>query len=112
MHVLGGYRHELGSLPYAETHAEVAALAPAISDLVLHLIAAHHGFARPVISTRGAHDVPPSLLEARAEAVMRRFVRLQETWGPWGLAWLETLLRAADQRASRRNDRLGARGER
>ncbi len=30
-----------------------------------------------------------------------RFARLQKRWGPWGLAWWEALLRAADQQASR-----------
>jgi CRISPR-associated endonuclease/helicase Cas3 len=80
-------------------------------DLVLHLIAAHHGQARPVIGTRGCEDAPPSVLEERARAVALRFALLQRRWGPWGLAWWEALLRAADQQASRDNDRregLGA----
>ena len=33
-----------------------------------------------------------------------RFARLQREWGPWGLAWWESLLRAVDARASREND--------
>jgi CRISPR-associated endonuclease/helicase Cas3 len=33
-----------------------------------------------------------------------RFARLQRRWGPWGLVWWESLLRAADQQASRDND--------
>ena len=33
-----------------------------------------------------------------------RFARLQKRWGPWGLAWWEALLRAADQQASRDNE--------
>jgi CRISPR-associated endonuclease/helicase Cas3 len=74
-------------------------------DLVLHLIAAHHGQARPVIGTRGCEDAPPSVLEERARAVALRFALLQRRWGPWGLAWWEALLRAADQQASRDNDR-------
>jgi CRISPR-associated protein Cmr4 len=49
-------------------------------------------------------DGPPSMLEERAGAVALRFVRLQKRWGPWGLAWLESVLRAADQQASREND--------
>jgi len=33
--------------------------------------------------------------------VMRRFGRLQQRFGRWGLAWLESLLRCADIAASR-----------
>lgn len=104
VHLLDGYRHEFGSLPYAERDAEVAALPDDDRDLVLHLIASHHGFARPNISTRGCDNAPPSALESRARAVALRFARLQQRWGPWGLAWWEALLRAADQQASREND--------
>jgi CRISPR-associated endonuclease/helicase Cas3 len=102
--LLDGYRHEFGSLPYLEASAEFKALPDDWRDLVLHLVAAHHGRARPVIETRGCEDGPPSLLEGRARAVALRFARLQKRWGPWGLAWWEALLRAADQQASRDND--------
>ena len=54
-----------------------------------------------MIETRGCEDGPPSLLEERACAVALRFARLQKRWGPWGLAWWEALMRAADQQASR-----------
>jgi CRISPR-associated endonuclease/helicase Cas3 len=37
----------------------------------------------------------------RAREVALRFVRMERRWGPWGLAWWESLLRAADQQASR-----------
>jgi CRISPR-associated endonuclease/helicase Cas3 len=74
-----------------------------LQELVLHLIAAHHGRARPVIGTEGCDDAPPSLLEARVRETALRFARLQKRWGPWGLAWWEALLRAADQEASREN---------
>ena len=73
-------------------------------DLALHLIAAHHGQARPAIGIDGCDGLPPSAGAARAYEVGRRFVRLQRQWGPWGLAWWEALLRAADQRASRALD--------
>lgn len=102
--ILDGYRHELGSLPFAEAHADISALPEDWRDLVLHLIAAHHGQARPAIATRGG-DEPPSVVERRARGVALRFARLQARWGPWGLAWWEALLRASDQQASRDNDR-------
>jgi CRISPR-associated endonuclease/helicase Cas3 len=105
--VLARYRHELGSIPRAEADPRVRALAPDLRDLCLHLIAAHHGFARPILRTDGAEG-PPSALEKRAEEIALRFSRLERAWGPWGLAWWEALLRAADQRASRDND-VGAR---
>ena len=45
--ILDGYRHELGSLPLVEAHEKFKTLSPDDQDFVLHLIAAHHGFARP-----------------------------------------------------------------
>lgn len=102
--LLDGYRHEFGSLPFAAKDVRLAALPDDLQDLALHLIGAHHGFARPVIGTRGCEDAPPSALEERAREVALRFARLQKRWGPWGLAWWEALLRAADQQASRDND--------
>lgn len=99
---LGGYRHEFGSLLRVERNNALAVLPDEFKDLVLHLIAAHHGRARPVIETDGCDDDgPPSLLQARARDVALRFARLQKRFGPWGLAWLEALVRAADQQASR-----------
>jgi CRISPR-associated endonuclease/helicase Cas3 len=108
--LLDGYRHELGSLWYAEEDERLLALREDQRDLALHLITAHHGFARPVIGTRGCDGVPPSMLEERATEIALRFARLQARWGPWGLAWWEALLRAADQQASRDNDALDTAG--
>ncbi len=99
--LLDGYRHEFGSLSYLNRDPEFLSLSPDLQDLALHLVAAHHGFARPVIRTTGCEDAPPSALADRARDVALRFARLQRRWGPWGLAWWESLLRAADQRASR-----------
>jgi len=106
--LLDGYRHELGSLLRIGNNKQIQKLFQKLSeedrDLVLHLITAHHGFARPVIGTRGCEDAPSSTLEEKAAEIALRFARLQTRWGPWGLAWLEALLRAADQQASRDND--------
>lgn len=102
--VLGGYRHEFGSLPYAQHDAAFTELSTELQELALHLIAAHHGYARPLIATTGCEDTPPSMLEERARQVALRFACLQKRWGPWGLAWWEALLRAADVQASRDND--------
>jgi CRISPR-associated endonuclease/helicase Cas3 len=106
--ILDGYRHELGSLPYVEARPEIKKLSADDQELVLHLIAAHHGFARPVIGTSGCDDAPPCIVDERARAVALRFARLSRRWGPWGLAWWEALLRAADQIASRRNQQASA----
>ncbi|MGH7084432.1 MAG: hypothetical protein ACREFN_05510, partial [Acetobacteraceae bacterium] len=103
--ILGGYRHEFGSLLRVEGDPGlIAGMPEEWRDLVLHLIAAHHGRARPLIETRGCEDAPPSALEAQAAVIALRFARLQERWGPWGLAWWEALMRSADQQASREND--------
>ena len=98
--ILDGYRHEFGSLPLVAKDPELGSLSKELQDLALHLVAAHHGFARPVIRTNSCDDAPPSALQERAREVALRFERLQQRWGPWGLAWMESLLRAADHRAS------------
>ncbi len=108
--LLDGYRHELGSLLRVQSDERILKLSEEHRDLVLHLIAAHHGFARPVIGTGGCEDRPPSILEERAAEIALRFARLQDRWGPWGLAWWEALLRAADQQASRDNDQRDGAG--
>ena len=97
--LLEGYRHEFGSL----LKAERADLPDGTRDLILHLIAAHHGYARPIISSSGCEDGPPFLLESKAGAAALRFASLQKQYGPWGLAWREAILRAADQSASRQS---------
>ncbi|MBB5016455.1 type I-G CRISPR-associated helicase/endonuclease Cas3g [Rehaibacterium terrae] len=108
--LLDGYRHELGSLLRVENDKGVPKLSAENRDLLLHLIVAHHGFARPVIGTTSCDDAPPSALETKAAEIAIRFARLQDHWGPWGLAWWEALLRAADQQASRDNELRAATG--
>jgi CRISPR-associated endonuclease/helicase Cas3 len=100
---LAGYRHEFGSLADMENHAEIRELPEDDRDLALHLIAAHHGRARPFIIPFDPNE-PPSLSEERAREIALRFERLQRSIGPWELAWWEALLRAADWMASQRND--------
>lgn len=102
---LAGFRHEFKSAIDAERDGlDGVARSDPRFDLALHAIAAHHGSARPVIGVEGCDDMPPSAAEREAYEIARRFARLQRLWGPWGLAWWEALLRAADQRASRRLD--------
>lgn len=94
--LLDGYRHEFGSLREAAGDLGLRALPPDLQDLALHMIVAHHGYGRPLIKHRG--DIE------RAGEVALRFAGLQRRWGPWGLAWWEALLRAADVQASRQHD--------
>ena len=72
-----------------------------LRDLLLHLVASHHGHARPVIAPVDP-DLPPSAETGpqMSQEIARRFLRLHRRWGAWGLAWWESLMRAADWRAS------------
>ncbi len=105
--LLERYRHEFGSFLKAEQQD----LPDNLRDLVLHLIAAHHGYARPLIGHEGCEEGPPSQMESKAGEAALRFARLQRQHGPWGLAWLEALVRAADQSASREWSRSELGGE-
>lgn len=103
--ILSGYRHEFQSvLDAAQDGLHGIDRSSQRYDLALHLIAAHHGNARPVIGIEGCDTLPPTVAGRRAREIALRFVRLQNDLGPWELAWWESLLRAADRRASRQHD--------
>jgi CRISPR-associated endonuclease/helicase Cas3 len=91
---LGHFRHELGSLH----DGDFTGLSVAEKELALHAIAAHHGRARPHFPTVESYD--PELRDEVVSALVRevplRFDGLQRRYGRWGLAWLESILRAAD----------------
>lgn len=95
------YRHEFGSLIDLEAESEFRALTDEDQkDLVRHLIATHHGRGRPHFPADEAFDPEHGGTEKIAAEVPRRFARLQRKYGRWGLAYLESLLRAADYAAS------------
>jgi CRISPR-associated endonuclease/helicase Cas3 len=96
------FRHEFGSLIDIQGEEAFKALSLVAQDLVLHLIAAHHGRGRPHFPGEEAFDPGHSEAAATAESREgpRRFDRLQRAFGRWGLAYLESLLRAADIEAS------------
>lgn len=96
------YRHEFGSLLDVATDPEFLVLPDDEKDLVLHLIAAHHGRARPHFPSDETTDPVAALaaVQAVSAAVPLRFSRLQSRFGRWGLAYLESILRAADYAAS------------
>lgn len=105
---LNRYRHELGSLMdvCGETGLarEFEHLTDDQRDLVLHLIAAHHGRARPHFPNDESHDPgsPAALVQTVLQEVPSRFARLQRRFGRWGLAFVESIVRAADALDSRR----------
>ena len=100
---LGGYRHEFGSVADAERHLSKDT---PHRDLILHLIAAHHGWARPGFPRPEQWDpeASPGANRALAERIADRYARLAAEHGAWKLAWLEALLKAADAWVSRGGD--------
>jgi CRISPR-associated endonuclease/helicase Cas3 len=101
---LTDYRHEFGSLLDTNDKEEFRTLSADQRDLVLHLIAAHHGRGRPHFPADEAFDPERPIADAAGVAaeVPARFARLQRRYGRWGLAYLESLLRVADYAASAR----------
>jgi len=96
------YRHEFGSLFDLRKEKSFTDLIPELKELVMHLVAVHHGYGRPHFPADRAFDPDATAAECEALAseLPRRFAKLQRKYGRWGLAYLESLLRAADYAAS------------
>ncbi|HEX4077754.1 MAG TPA: type I-U CRISPR-associated helicase/endonuclease Cas3 [Rhizomicrobium sp.] len=98
-----GYRHEFGSV--IDAADDKAIESHPLRDLILHLIACHHGRARPHFLKR---EWDPNSLDdinaSAADETMRRYSRLSRRFGPWRLAWLEALMKAADVIATKRGE--------
>lgn len=116
-----GFRHEMLSVQLAEAHAGAFGVPndELLRTLALHLIASHHGYARPFAPVI-TDDAPPDVefehdntcLNFSAVAriarpahridsgIAERFWQLNRHFGWWGLAYLEAVLRLADQQAS------------
>ena len=116
-----GFRHEMLSVLMAENSVGATALptSPTLHALALHLIATHHGYARPFAPLVDDETPPDVSLPMNGEhvAVTRaeriehpahaldsglaeRFWQMNRHYGWWGIALLETVLRLADQAAS------------
>lgn len=110
-----GTRHELLSLALMEAGGDALQRSAADWDLVLHLVASHHGRCRPLAPW--VEDPAPRSVSwefggitaecstdhsyARLDSgVGDRFWMLIRRYGWWGLAWLETILRLGDHRRS------------
>ena len=111
-----GTRHEVQSVAMLEAHRDELERRAHDVDLVLHLVASHHGhcrpFAPPVVDEKPvdvslAHGDwrfgPVSSnhqLHRLDSAIGDRFWKLVEKYGWLELCWLEAILRLADHRAS------------
>lgn len=110
-----GFRHEMLSVQLAQQSGQLPD-DPHQRELILHLVAAHHGYARPfapvapddelpAVTFAGANlsheqrcqQLPPHRLDS---GIAQRFWTLTRRYGWWGLAYLEAVLRLADQQAS------------
>ena len=99
--MLGGFRHEGLSARMMLDGVSLLESDPGRSALARHIVAAHHGRCRPFLDYAGDDSGSPRSVVATQHAQMGLdYIRLQETWGHWGLAWWEALLRCADISAS------------
>jgi CRISPR-associated endonuclease/helicase Cas3 len=93
--VNAGYRHELGSL------LDLLQQNALPTDLVAHLVAAHHGHGRPSFAVNAAGPASVTDREVAISAAACRFASLHQQFGAWQLAYLEAIVKAADALASR-----------
>ena len=89
-----GFRHEAVSAALIGAYG-----ADPRGDLVRHLVASHHGHARPFLPpvADSAPWIDTSELERVDGEVPECYWRLVRRYGWWGLAYLESVLRLADR---------------
>lgn len=88
-----GFRHELASLSFAPDELWD-------NQLALYLVATHHGYGRPWFPFCKDPDAPGSQHIPLGNSLPELFSDLIDTHGPWKLAGMELLVRAADARQS------------
>lgn len=111
-----GMRHEALSAQVAGLQAD-GCRHDIDADLVIHLVAAHHGRSRPLLPAITDPDpclVPVTISGSTRQLstaatvdwdAPRRFAELNRRYGRWGLALLETIVRLADIWCSERDER-------
>jgi CRISPR-associated endonuclease/helicase Cas3 len=125
-----GARHEVQSVAMIENQLDDVRARADDLDLVLHLVASHHGYCRPFAPVV-VDDAPVevTLMDHRSRELggidfvatssnhqlhrldsplAGRFWRLVERYGWQELCWLEAILRLADHRASEQEQSKGA----
>lgn len=110
---MSGARHEAYSVAVVKAHTQLIASAHD-PELVLHLVGSHHGYGRALqpqvhdVGTRFSFEIDGQLVDYRGSAGLDaieggwadQFVLLNQRYGAWGLAFLETALRLADHQRS------------
>lgn len=115
-HTLSGYpdslRHEALSATLAARYLTATGAAPDHADLVIHLVAAHHGRTRPLMDPvtdpnprevtidLDGHHLTASTADIVDWTAPARFTRLQRRYGWYRLALLETIVRLAEMTCS------------
>lgn len=115
----GGFRHEMLSSQLVG-RSDLFKDNPENRALALHLIAAHHGHARPFAPVVLDDELPTVEFDGIAlsheerkqlvpshrldSGIAERFWSLTRRFGWWGLAYIEAVLRLADQQASAAED--------
>jgi CRISPR-associated endonuclease/helicase Cas3 len=113
-----GFRHEMLSVQIVEHSRDLRETARLHLGFILHLIASHHGYARPfapvvidtdspevsvlnITLTTNQRNAPSHRIDS---GIAERFWELTRRYGWWGLAYLEAVMRLADQQASADED--------
>ncbi|OLO68469.1 type I-U CRISPR-associated helicase/endonuclease Cas3 [Actinomyces oris] len=95
-----GWRHELVSAAAYWEQTEPGGVERELRDLVTRLIGTSHGRGRPLFDhdpVTAGPDHADALEELVGEGEWESLIaRTDRQWGPWGTAYLEALLRAAD----------------
>lgn len=108
-----GARHEAWSAELVAAYlVQVSPPYEGDTELLLHLVASHHGHARPLlpwVRDDAGHDLVATVdgtkvtarLPRRVDvALAERFATLNRRYGRWGLALLESVVRCADMTIS------------